>query len=62
MQENRDRKSRGMREVPLDEKFLAALEVGLPETSGVALGLDRLLMWETGSEKVQEVMSFGYNV
>ncbi|MCW8962504.1 MAG: EF-P lysine aminoacylase EpmA [Gammaproteobacteria bacterium] len=60
MQENRDRKSMGMQEIALDEKFLAALEAGFPETSGVALGLDRLLMWKTGSEKVQEVMSFGY--
>ncbi len=42
--ENRERESRGMRPVPLDEHFLAALEAGLPDCSGVALGMDRLLM------------------
>jgi len=58
--ENRGRQSKGLQQMPLDEKFLAALESGMPETSGVALGLDRLLMWKTASEKVQEVMSFGH--
>lgn len=57
-QENRERQSRGLVTVPLDKLFLAALESGLPQTSGVALGLDRLLMWKLGSKKVQEVMSF----
>jgi len=59
-QENRERQSKGLQQMPLDKKFLAALESGMPETSGVALGLDSLLMWKTASEKVQEVMSFGH--
>ena len=57
-QENAVRRSRGLTAVSLDDLFLAALQAGLPETSGVALGLDRLLMWKTGSDKVQDVMSF----
>ncbi len=42
--ENAERQARGMAPVPLDEQLLAALEVGMPDCSGVALGLDRLLM------------------
>jgi lysyl-tRNA synthetase class 2 len=58
--ENRQRQRTGMAPVSLDEKFLAALQSGMPECSGVALGLDRLLMWKTASDKVRDVMSFGY--
>ena len=43
-QDNALRRQRGLSEYPLDENFLAALEKGLPECAGVALGLDRLLM------------------
>ena len=40
---------------PLDEEFLAALAV-MPEASGVALGLDRLVMLATGAERIEEVI------
>ncbi len=43
---------------PLDENFLAALEHGLPDCSGVALGLDRLLMLITGAKHIHEVLAF----
>ncbi len=43
---------------PIDEDFLAALEVGLPECSGVALGLDRLLMLIVGASDIKQVLSF----
>jgi lysyl-tRNA synthetase class 2 len=42
--EQRHRAARGEMTGPLDEHLLAALEHGLPECSGVALGVDRLLM------------------
>lgn len=43
-EENRQRLRQGQQQLPLDENFLAALEKGLPDCAGVALGLDRLLM------------------
>jgi len=50
--------ARGLEPLPVDERFLAALEVGLPETAGVALGLDRLLMVATGSTHIDQVLAF----
>ncbi len=44
--------------VQKDQLFLAALEHGLPECSGVALGLDRLLMAIQKRESIEEVLAF----
>jgi lysyl-tRNA synthetase class 2 len=41
---------------PVDEDFLKALEHGLPESGGIALGLDRLAMLCTGAETVEQVL------
>ena len=38
------RKARGLPDVEPDTEFLQALEQGLPQCAGVALGVDRLLM------------------
>lgn len=42
--DNKQRRSLDKSEMPIDEKLLAAMEAGLPQCTGVALGLDRLLM------------------
>ncbi len=44
--------------MPLDELFLASLETGLPDCSGVALGIDRLIMLATAKTSLPEVLSF----
>lgn len=41
---------------PIDEDFLAALETGMPEASGIALGLDRLAMLCAGAEDIEQVL------
>ncbi len=43
---------------PLDEPFLQALENGLPPCSGIALGIDRLLMLLCNATRIQEVCAF----
>ncbi|MBK5965007.1 EF-P lysine aminoacylase GenX [Thiocystis minor] len=52
------RRRRGQSEPPLDERLLAALAAGMPECSGVALGLDRLLMMATGVDRIDGVLAF----
>jgi lysyl-tRNA synthetase class 2 len=44
--------------VPIDERLLAALEHGLPECAGVALGVDRLLMLAAGTRNIADVIAF----
>ena len=41
---------------PLPETMLQALERGMPRTSGMALGFDRLVMLLTGAERIQDVL------
>lgn len=41
---------------PVDEDFLAALDHGMPESSGIALGFDRLVMLCSGAEDIEEVL------
>jgi len=57
--ENLRRQRQGQEEIPVDKNLLAALEHGLPECSGVAIGLDRLLMVLLGKAHITEVVSFG---
>lgn len=48
----------GQAQVPLDERLLAALAAGLPDCSGVALGVDRLLMLALRLPSLEQVLTF----
>ncbi len=56
--DNAARLERGLRPYPVDEKLLAALEAGLPSCSGVALGIDRLVMLACGHKEIGDVQAF----
>jgi len=44
---------------PIDERFITALEHGLPDSGGNALGLDRLVMLLLDTQRIEDVMAFG---
>jgi lysyl-tRNA synthetase class 2 len=53
-----ERRRRGLPEVPVDHRLLAALEAGLPDCAGVALGVDRLVMLRVGTSDISDVIAF----
>lgn len=52
------RRGQGRPTPPLDLAFIAALEAGMPECAGVALGLDRLLMARLDVDHIDAVLAF----
>lgn len=56
--DNRRRAALGKRLQALDQPFLAAMRSGLPEVSGVALGVDRLFMLKAGITHMDQALTF----
>ena len=57
-QDNLQREKMGLPVRTIDTRLLSALQAGIPNCSGVALGVDRLLMIAMGAEHIKEVISF----
>jgi lysyl-tRNA synthetase class 2 len=60
VRDNAVRRARGLREVPIDEALLDALDA-MPDCAGVALGVERLLMCLAGTDAIADVLAFPFN-
>ncbi len=58
--DNRQRQEQGKPLMPIDFNLLAAIEHGLPPCTGIALGLDRLMMLVAEKTALNGVLSFGF--
>ena len=56
--DNKKRNNIDLQKKPIDENFISALSNGLPQCSGVALGIDRLIMLALKVEHIKQVISF----
>jgi len=58
LKDNEDRQAAGKSETPGDELLLAALQAGLPECAGVAVGFERLQMIYEQTDNIDDVVTF----
>ncbi len=58
--DNATRRVRGQQEIPVDERLLEVLDA-MPDSAGVALGIERLLMCLIGTDAIADVLSFPFS-
>jgi lysyl-tRNA synthetase class 2 len=58
---NDQRAADGHARLPEESRLLSAMDAGLPESVGVALGFDRLLMAATGAKRLSQVIPFPFD-
>jgi len=57
---NKLRRAHNKPELPIDENFLSALHIGLPDCCGVAVGFDRLMLLRHNAESLAEILPFAW--
>ena len=60
-QEQDKRRDKGFCVYPYDQNLVQALDNGMPDCAGVAIGIDRLLMLMLGKSKIADVIAFDFN-
>jgi len=60
--QNAERRRLNKDTLPLDENFLSALESGLPDCCGVAVGFDRLMLLRHNKHSLDEILPFSWNL
>lgn len=58
LKDQKERRQRGLVDVPLDDEFLNHLKLGMPPTAGIAIGLERLFMGLMGIGEISELLEF----
>lgn len=56
-----DRQALNLESLPIDELFLSALEHGLPDCAGIALGMDRLVMLAAQADNLASMLAFDFS-
>lgn len=56
--DRQERKKSGKTDYPIDEELIRALKSGLPEVSGIAVGVDRLIMLASNAQEISDIIAF----
>ncbi|MEN6449849.1 MAG: EF-P lysine aminoacylase EpmA [Thermoguttaceae bacterium] len=60
-QSNQLRRADGKPSLPEDSRLLSAMDAGLPPSTGVAMGFDRIVMLAAGAQRLDEVIAFPFD-